>query len=148
MWVYKYWLKFSYCKNITYMWCTWHMLVLCHFVENLCKPFEPPHDKTRKWAVCPAMTQISFGIRPVWSESSLSTWKKKKKNSGSSATDWTHCEDSDQTGRMSRLIWVFVGRTYHFVGFVMRWLIWKIGIYSFYMPSTMKIRTFWNADWQ
>ena len=29
-------------------------------------------------------------------------------------------EDSDQTGRMPRLIWVFSGRTYHFVGFAMR----------------------------
>ena len=29
-------------------------------------------------------------------------------------------EDSDQTGRMPRLIWVFAGRTGHFVGFVMR----------------------------
>ena len=29
-------------------------------------------------------------------------------------------EDSDQTGRMHRLIWVFAGRTDHFVGFVMR----------------------------
>ena len=27
---------------------------------------------------------------------------------------------TDQTGRMPRLIWVFAGRTYHFVGFVMR----------------------------
>ena len=33
-------------------------------------------------------------------------------------------QDSDQTGRMPRLIWVFAGCTYHFVGFVMRWLIW------------------------
>ena len=32
-------------------------------------------------------------------------------------------EDSDQTGRMPRLIWVFAGRTGHFVGFVMRRLI-------------------------
>ena len=31
-------------------------------------------------------------------------------------------EDSDQTGRMSRLIRVFAGRTCHFVGFVMHWL--------------------------
>ena len=30
--------------------------------------------------------------------------------------------DSDQTGRMPRLIWVFAGRTDHFVGFVMPWL--------------------------
>ena len=29
-------------------------------------------------------------------------------------------EDSDQTGRMPRLIWVFAGRTCHVVGFVMR----------------------------
>ena len=29
-------------------------------------------------------------------------------------------EDSNQTGRMPRLIWVFAGRTCHFVGFVMR----------------------------
>ena len=32
-------------------------------------------------------------------------------------------EDSDQTGRMTRLPWVFAGRTDHFVGFVMRRLI-------------------------
>ena len=33
-------------------------------------------------------------IHPVWSESSLSAWRKF----GSSATQWTHSEDSDQTG--------------------------------------------------
>ena len=32
---------------------------------------EPPHDKTRKMTVRPAKTQISLGIRPVWSGSSL-----------------------------------------------------------------------------
>ena len=32
-------------------------------------------------------------------------------------------EDSDQTGRMTRLTWGFAGRTDHFVGFVMRRLI-------------------------
>ena len=44
---------------------------------------------------------------PVWSESSLSTWRKL----GSLATHWVHSEDSDQTGWMSRLSWVFAGRT-------------------------------------
>ena len=71
---------------------------------------------TRLWAatwqnqqicVCPATTQISLGIRPVWSESSLSAWR----NLGSLATHWAHGKDSDQTGRMPRLIWVFAGRT-------------------------------------
>ena len=69
--------------------------------------YEPPHDKTNNVAVRPAKTQISLGIRPVWSESSLSARRKL----GSLATHWAHSEDSDQTGRMPRLIWVFAGRT-------------------------------------
>ena len=32
--------------------------------------------KPTKWHVLPANTQISLGIRPVWSESSLSAWRK------------------------------------------------------------------------
>ena len=40
-------------------------------------------------------------------QSSLSAWRKL----GSLATHWAHSEDSDQTGRMPRLIWVFAGRT-------------------------------------
>ena len=74
-----------------------------------------------KWPLCLAKTQISLDIHPVWSESSLSAWR----NIGSSATHWVHCEDSDQTGRMPRLIWVFAGRKGHFVGFVMRWLTFR-----------------------
>ena len=69
--------------------------------------FEPRHDKTNKVTVRPAKTQISLGIRPVWSESSLSAWRKLE----SLATHWAHSKDSDQTGRMPRLIWVFAGRT-------------------------------------
>ena len=75
--------------------------------------------KQTKWHVRPVKTQISLGIRLVWSESSLSTWRKL----GSLATYLAHSEDSGQAGRMPRLIWVFVGRTCHFVGFVMRRLI-------------------------
>ena len=36
-----------------------------------CLPFELRHDNTNKMAVRPAKTQISMGIRPVCSESSL-----------------------------------------------------------------------------
>ena len=75
--------------------------------------FEPPHDKTNKMSVHPGKTQISLGFCPVWSESSLSAWRKL----GSSTINWVHSEDSDQTGWMPRLIWVFAGRTCHFVGF-------------------------------
>ena len=63
--------------------------------------------KPTKWHVHPAKTQISKGIRPVWSESSLCAWRKLR----SLATQWAHSEDSDQTGWMPRLIWVFTGRT-------------------------------------
>ena len=55
----------------------------------------------------PAKTQISLGIRPVWSESSLCAQWVAKDPSLLHADS----EDSDQTGRMPRLIWVFAGRT-------------------------------------
>ena len=77
---------------------------------------EPPPDKTNKWHVRPAKPQISLGIRPVCSVSSLSAWRKL----GSLASHWAQSEDSDQTGRMLRLIWVFARRTCHFFGFIRR----------------------------
>ena len=79
----------------------------------------PPHDKTNKMTVRSAKTQISLSIRPVWLESSLcAKWVAKDPS-------FLHAdsEDSDQTGRMPMLIWVFAGRTCHFVGFVTRRLI-------------------------
>ena len=75
---------------------------------------EPPHDKTNKMT-CAQRRQISLGIRPVWSESSLSAWRKLR----SLATNWAHSKDSDQSGRMPRLIWVFAGRTV--ILFVLSW---------------------------
>ena len=72
--------------------------------------------KPTKWSVHPAKTQISLGICPVWSESSLCAQWVAKDPSFFHADS----EDSDQTGWMPRLIWVFAGRTRHFAGFVMR----------------------------
>ena len=72
--------------------------------------------KPTKWHVRPAKNQISLGIRPVWSERSLcAPWATKDPS-------FLHAdsEDSDQTGLMHRLIWVFVWRTCYFVCFVMR----------------------------
>ena len=78
-------------------------------VQKLIRSYtvEPPHDKTNKMTVRPAKTQISLGIRPVWSESSLcAQWIGKDQS-------FLHAdsEDSDQTGRMPRLIWDFAVRT-------------------------------------
>ena len=60
---------------------------------------ESTHGRLR-----PAKIQISLRIRAVWSESSLGAfWIAKE-------AEFLHAdkEDSDQTARMRRLIWVFV----------------------------------------
>ena len=62
---------------------------------------------------------------PVWTESLLCIQWVAKDPSFLHADS----EDSDQIGRMPSLIWVFAGRTYHFLGFVVHWLKWeRIGI--------------------
>ena len=53
-------------------------------------------------------TQISLRIRAVWSESSSTAYR----NFASLVTQNAPSEDSDQTARMRRLIWIFAGRTY------------------------------------
>ena len=75
-----------------------YMLPFCKrmsicFANSVEEPFEPPHDKTNYMAVRLAKTQISLGIRPVWSESSLSAWRKV----GTLATHWTHSEGSEMS---------------------------------------------------
>ena len=65
--------------------------------------FEPQHDKTNKMSVRPAKIQISLGIHPVWSESVWIAEDLSFLQAGS--------ENSDQTVRMPRLIWVFAGHT-------------------------------------
>ena len=80
-------------------------------ITNCVLMFSP--QSKHKWAATwqnqqnECAPQISLGIRRVWSESSLSA----RRNLRSLATHWVHSEDSDQTGRMPRLIWVFAGRT-------------------------------------
>ena len=72
-------------------------------------------DLSLRWAKTPT----SLCIRPVWSESSpCAKWVDED-----TSFFHAHNEDSDQTGRMPRLIRVFAGRTYYFVGFVVGRLI-------------------------
>ena len=81
-------------------------------------PFEPPRDKTNIVTVCPAKTQISLGIRPVWSESSLCTqWAAKDLSFlHADSEDWSDWADAQAD---LSLRWAHS----HFVGFVMRQLI-------------------------
>ena len=109
---------------------------------------EPRHDKSNKMAVRPSKTQISLGIHPVWSESSLcAQWVAKDPS-------FLHAdsEDSDQTGRirLPSLIWVFAGRTCHFVGFVMRRLISQQQVYhrvSEHQWRWLCFLTTWLPSW-
>ena len=89
--------------------------------------------KPTKWHVRPAKTQISLGIRLVWSESLLSAWRKL----GSLATHWVHSEDSDHQADQS-LRWVHS----NFVGFVMRRLICKAYILVHQQTSFI----WWNTN--
>ena len=90
--------------------------------------------KPTKCHVRPAQTPISLGIRPIGIEALLSAWR----NIGPLTTYWAHSEDSDQTGRMPRLIWVFGGRPCHFVGFVMRRL-------NVSLRKLVKFGRFWQS---
>ena len=69
--------------------------------------------KPIKQHVRPAKTQIRMGIRRVWSYVvfACAQWLAMDPS-------FLYVEDSDQTERMSSLIWVFAGRTCYFVGFV------------------------------
>ena len=65
------------------------------------------HMTNQQNDVRPAKAQISLGIHPVWSESSVcAQWVAKDPM-------FLHVssKDSDQTGQMPRLIWGFAGRT-------------------------------------
>ena len=63
--------------------------------------------KPTKWVCTQRSLRSAWASAQVWSESSLSAWRKL----GSLDTHSAHSEDSDLTGRMPRLIWVFAGRT-------------------------------------
>ena len=87
--------------------------------------------------VRPAKTQISLGICPVWSESSLSAWRKL----GSLATHWAHSEGSDQAGRMPRLTWHIIAnvQAHHSQ---CSWHKTSLACYRF------PVKTIWVASWQ
>ena len=76
---------------------------ICH-VTGVCFSYLSLRiTKPTKW---PGAQRIQIS-HPVWSDSSLSAYR----NLGTLATHWVHSEDSDQTGRMPRLIWVLAGLT-------------------------------------
>ena len=92
---------------------------------------EPPHDKTNNVAVRPAKAQISLGICPVCSESSLcAQWVAKD-------PAFLHADSEDSNTQSDQsLRWAHS----HVVDFVMRWLIlMKLFIGSF-IPIMLSIK--------
>ena len=82
--------------------------------------------KPTKWYVRLAKTQISLGIRPVWSVLAI-RMKKAWVLIYPLITQqrlWSDWENA-------RLIGVFAGQAYNFVGFVMPWLIFILNILTF-----------------
>ena len=112
------------------------------------KSYEPPHDKTNKIHARPAKTQISLGICPVWSVFAVSMKKAWVLSYPLSAqrslwSDWANAQ-ADLS-----LHWAHS----HFVGFVMRRLIWNLAClvlnkaYSSLPSSSLKQLIMWLALW-
>ena len=69
--------------------------------------FEQQHDKTNKITVRPAKTQISLGIRPVWSASSLyAQWVAKVSSCGQRRlwSDWANAQAESSLGAHAILL--------------------------------------------
>ena len=75
--------------------------------------------KPAKWHVLPAKTQISLGIRPVWSRVFAVHMKKAWVFSYSLSAQWSLWSDCVDAQADLSLCWAHR----HFVGFVKRWLI-------------------------
>ena len=102
--------------------------------------------KPTKWHVRPAKTPISLGIRPVWSESSLSAWRKRGSlatnrvhrpvwsesslatwgKRGSLATNRAHSQNRSGLADAQADLSLRLAHS-HFVGFDMRRLEWRHG---------------------
>ena len=65
-----------------------HFKFTCAYLISMKAQMSHPLTKPTKWHVRPVKTQISPGIRPVWSESSLYPWRKL----GSLATHWASAQ--------------------------------------------------------
>ena len=124
---------FCSCFSIEMQWLSLHTYImkrihhcLAIVISGMCRAvhnqFEPHVRKPTFWHVRPTKTQISLRMRTVWLEYSLSAWR----NFASLAIQIAPSEDSDQTARMRRLIWIFAGRTYLKVRFLTLRLIWSV----------------------
>ena len=87
--------------------------------RHICDCRKKKRPNSDKMTCAPSEDSDQLGICPVWAAYSLcAQWEAK---------DHADSEESNQTGRMPRLTWVFPGRTGHFVGFDVWRLICQFG---------------------
>ena len=86
------------------------------------------HDITKptQWHLRPAKIQVSLGIRPVWSEFSLSAWRKPGVLSYPLSAQWRLWSDWAAAQVDLSLRWAHS----HFVGFVMSQLIYCMNTHT------------------
>ena len=86
---------------------------------------EPPHDKSNKMAFVPSEDLDQPGHPP-----SLIRIFAARSMDMRTQCSFMRTAKTDQSGRMHRLICVFAGRHGHFVGFVMRRLMYTLQLSS------------------
>ena len=106
------------------------------------KQYKPRHDKTNKMSMCPAKTQISLGICPVWPESSFcAQWVAKDPSFlHVDSEDWSDWADAQAD---PSLRWEHS----HFVDFVMRQLILRKKI-TYETQSGIKLSSYAWKRWK
>ena len=112
---------------------------------------EPRHDKTSKMTVRPAKTQISLGIRPVWSESSLCAhWVAKFSSCGQQRLWSESLLDAQPFCWFCRGSWVF-----YFCSFLLLFWYYSLNsrfiiVFGDHVISTKNsiIATFWISWFQ
>ena len=107
--------------------------------ERYNAPNEPPHDKTKKITCAPSEDSDQPGHPP----SLIRVFPLHMTTHASLTTHLAHCEDSGQTRRMPRLIWVFAGRTCHFVGFVIR----RLKLCQQLLPRLLQVQQTRSLQW-
>ena len=122
----------------------------CLVVAHMCYSEAPRSKLTHIYQPCLVWSILKVGICSVWSASLLGIqWVAKD-------STFLHAdrEETDRTGWMPMLIWVFAGCTGHFVGFVVLWfkndlpvfqpiriLLWFLSNITFRMPTSVY---WWN----
>ena len=126
---------------MTIKWATSHMLGLRYYYS---KYLSRDMTKPTKW-VC-AQRRLRSAWASAQSDQSLHCPHEEK--TGSLATHWAPSEDSDQAGRMPKLIWVFTGRTAILLVLSCRGLFYYLYTMSWHRETAISGLVYCKIRWQ